>query len=368
MGKPLRVGIISANWGVKCHLPAWRAVSGVEVAAICTSRESTARAAAAEYGIAKPYWDFRQMISDPAIDLIDIGTRPNLRYEMAKVAIAAGKHIYAGVPLAADIAQAEELVTLARARGISGASDAYFEHIPAHAEMKRRIDAGELGELHTATVDVQINLFNPPAPDFSYLWFARRENGASALRNLGSHTITLLTALFGEISEVVGLETRHMAAWDVPNEGIVEPEVGDTAHILMRLSRGGMANVNLSWVAAGGVGWRIDAQGSKARLSAVHEGSFPNHDQVRLFHAGANLPLGAEIALPATLTHDPDIGINWTTRPLPCYPMALSFRRLKRAIEGRGVPSPDLDRALHVERVIAAVGHSSQSRGWVSVS
>ncbi len=41
----LRVGIVSAGWGAFAHLPAWRAIPGVEVTAICTSRQETAEAA-----------------------------------------------------------------------------------------------------------------------------------------------------------------------------------------------------------------------------------------------------------------------------------------------------------------------------------
>ena len=55
--KTLRVGIISANWGAMAHLPAWRGVPGVEVTAICTSRRETAEAAAARFGVARPFWD-----------------------------------------------------------------------------------------------------------------------------------------------------------------------------------------------------------------------------------------------------------------------------------------------------------------------
>ena len=81
--QPLRVGIISANWGAYAHLPAWRSVEGVEVTAICTSRPETARAAAENFGIERPFHDFRRlMAADPDIDLIDCGTRPSLRHAM----------------------------------------------------------------------------------------------------------------------------------------------------------------------------------------------------------------------------------------------------------------------------------------------
>ena len=52
----LRVGIISAAWGTQAHLPAWRAVPGVEVVAVCTAHRETAAAAAAEHGIDMPFW------------------------------------------------------------------------------------------------------------------------------------------------------------------------------------------------------------------------------------------------------------------------------------------------------------------------
>jgi len=367
IARSLKVGIISANWGVKCHLPAWRAVEGVEVVAICTSREASARAAAEANGIPRAYWDHRELVADPDIDVIDVGTRPSLRYHMLKAALAAGKHVYAGVPFAANAAQAEELVHLAETMGLKGASDAYFEYIPAHREMKHRFERGDIGEFFSAALDIQINLFNPPAPDFPYLWFADKPNGASSLRNLGSHAITFLTAVFGEIREVVGLETTNLAAWQVPGMGLVRPQVPDTAAVLAQFRRGGTATINLSWVAAGGVGWRLDVQGSKGRLSVVHAARFPNSDPVKLYAASATVPIGEEIPVSGDFTHAAHVRIDHEFRPLASYPMALSFHELKRAIEGLGDASPSLGRALHVERVIEAIARSERSGRWEAV-
>ena len=55
MADILKVGIISANWSLKVHGAAWRRIEGVEVAAICTSRQETAERAARDYGIPKAY-------------------------------------------------------------------------------------------------------------------------------------------------------------------------------------------------------------------------------------------------------------------------------------------------------------------------
>src|SRR4051794_7829999 len=67
-GDTLRVGIISANWGVAAHLPAWRAHPDIEVAGICTAHQETAEAAAAANHIPRAFWDYRRMSQDPDID------------------------------------------------------------------------------------------------------------------------------------------------------------------------------------------------------------------------------------------------------------------------------------------------------------
>jgi predicted dehydrogenase len=143
--------------------------------------------------------------------------------------------------------------------------------------------------------------------------------------------------------------------------------VPDTAAVLVQFRRGGTATINISWVAAGGVGWRLDVQGSKGRLSAVHAARFPNSDQVKLYAASAKLPFGEEIPLSSDFTHAAHVRIDHEFRPLPCYPMALSFHELKRAIEGLGDASPSLSRALHVERVIEAIARSEHSGRWETV-
>lgn len=362
--RPLRVGIISANWGVKCHLPAWRAVKGVEVVAICTSREETATAAARANGIPRAYWNYREMAADPDIDLIDVGTRPALRYHMLKAALEAGKHVYAGVPFAANADQAAELVQLAESRGLKGVSDAYFEYIPAHQEMKHRIDRDDIGELFSVSLELQINLFNPPVESFPYLWFADKLNGASVLRNLGTHSITLLRSLFGEIDKVVGREAINLPEWQVPDIGTVRSQVSDTATALLQFRRGGTATINLSWVAAGAVGWRMDVYGSKGRLTVCHAGRFPNGKDIKLYGASISEPQERELPVSAEFTHSPNVAMDHGVQPPPCYPMALSFHRLKHAIDSLGDGSPSLSDALHVERVVDAIVRSEQSGRW----
>ena len=113
----LRVGIISAAWGAQAHLPAWRAVPGVEVVGICTAHRETAEAAAATHDVSMPFWDAQEMAQHPDIDVVDVGTRPSYRRDMCLGALAAGKHVYTGIPFAADLDAARALARRGRVRG-----------------------------------------------------------------------------------------------------------------------------------------------------------------------------------------------------------------------------------------------------------
>jgi predicted dehydrogenase len=185
MSAPLRVGIISAAWGARAHLPAWRSLDGIEVTAICTSRPETAAKAAEEFGVARAFHDFREMAADPDIDIVDCGTRPPLRYAMVMAALGAGKHVYNGIPFAKDLADARAMVGAWQKAGTVAVVDAFMQAVPAIVQMKRMIDEGWIGEIFGADIAFEAPLFSAAQTNVpSYAWFADPANGASAGRNL----------------------------------------------------------------------------------------------------------------------------------------------------------------------------------------
>src|SRR3546814_15778216 len=128
--RPLRVGMIGANWGIVGHLPAWRNLPGVEVAAICTAHEETARAAADAHGIPHAYHDYRRMIDEAPVDIIDVGTRPMLRYDMVMHALAAGQHVIKAHPFPPAIAGAKAQREAQQADGGVALIAAQFTWLP----------------------------------------------------------------------------------------------------------------------------------------------------------------------------------------------------------------------------------------------
>src|SRR5689334_5621553 len=126
MSDKLRVGIVGADakgqgWAPLAHFPALRALPEIEIAALCTTREETARAAAERYGVPRAYHDYREMLASPDIDIVSVVVRAPNHHEVAMAALAAGKPVYCEWPLGVTTAQAEEMAALARAKRVATA-------------------------------------------------------------------------------------------------------------------------------------------------------------------------------------------------------------------------------------------------------
>ncbi len=176
----VKVGIIGAAWGGIAHLPAWRAIPGVEVTAICTSREETARAAAERFGIERVFWDADAICADPDIDILDLGTRPNWRLPWLIAASKAGKHVYNSSPHAPDWTGAKAIDAAWNAGGGVGIVDAFIQHVPAVRRQIELIREGYIGRPVAGTCHFNISLFNTPSHQFPYNWFARADAGVFA--------------------------------------------------------------------------------------------------------------------------------------------------------------------------------------------
>jgi predicted dehydrogenase len=363
----LKVGIISANWGTFAHLPAWRAIPGVEVTGVCTSRKETAEAAAKKHGLARPFWDAETMAADPDIDIVDCGTRPNIRGAMVLAALRNGKHVYNGIPFAANIDSARELHAAWKASGKVAVVDAFSEWIPAHRLAKEMLDDGFIGQPFGGTCIFNMSLFNTPHPHFPYNWFSQSGLGVSAVRNLGSHALHMLVYMFGEIEELVAHDGQLLKEWRFPDGNVIKPETNDFANMLLRFKNGMVLQFQVSWNATLGPGWTLEAFGSKGRFVASAP-SFPTPRDTTL-HAGKLDGTGmAKVEIPERFLRTPDVGIDVNAEIQPAYPMALSMQRMVQAIHGNGQARPDFEQAWYVERVQEAVRRSAEERRWVRLA
>ena len=363
MGEKIRVGIISANWGVTAHLPAWRANPDVEVVAICTAHQQTAEAAARAHDIPMPFWDYRKMAEHPDVDVVDVGTRPSLRHDMCLTSLSAGKHVYTGVPFAASMAHARDLRDTQLASQRVGTIDAYSEYLPPFVLAKEMIEEGALGQLFSFTCALQMSLFNAPQSTFPYNWFWDRAYGCSALRNLGSHALNLLYYFFGEVDEVVAQDEMCLKEWRfIDNGQVLYPQVEDTATVLLRLRNGAIGSFATSWSAIAGPGYMLDLFGSKGRM--LLQGTIMPAADTPLLYAKVGETALKPIEVPERLRKRE--GLNMTAgAPHPQFAMACAFAGMVGAIRHGGDARPSFIQGFHVHSVIEAAHQSALERRWV---
>src|SRR5712692_7645066 len=106
----LRIGIIGAGGIVRSrHLPALRAVEGVELVAVCNRSRESGEAVAREWAIPVVMTDWQALVARPDLDAVFIGTWPYTHAEMSIAALETGKHVFCQARMARNVAEARQM-------------------------------------------------------------------------------------------------------------------------------------------------------------------------------------------------------------------------------------------------------------------
>ena len=147
--KPLRVAVAGAGYFCQFQLDAWRRIPGIEIAAICNRDESKARALAARFGIPRVFGSVGAMLDACKADILDIVTPPATHRDSVDEAARRGIMTICQKPFGKTHAEACALVEQARRAGVTLAVHENFRFMPHFREMKRLLDKGWLGEVHS---------------------------------------------------------------------------------------------------------------------------------------------------------------------------------------------------------------------------
>jgi len=107
----LRVAVVGAgSFTREVHLPNLAALRDLyQIRAVVTAHGENAKSLAEKYGAVYAATDYRQVLADPEVDLVLIGTRHNLHYPMVMEALAAGKPVFVEKPLCLSREELEEI-------------------------------------------------------------------------------------------------------------------------------------------------------------------------------------------------------------------------------------------------------------------
>jgi predicted dehydrogenase len=264
--KPVRIGIVGAGKNTReRHVPGFRSLAGVELVGLVNSTpESTARAAR-DLGISKTYPRWQELLADPQIDAVCIGTWPNLHCEITCAALDAGKHVLTEARMARTAAEAHQMAEAAHRH-----PDLVKQIVPSpfglaqNDSVREMIRDGFLGDIREVVViGANDSVADPDAP---LHWRQDASKSGYNVLALGILHETVLRWMPPPVSVFARTQTFVRSRPTVDGTGHAEVTVPDSVQILTDLENGGRGLYHMSGVCRFGPGNQIHLYGSEGTL------------------------------------------------------------------------------------------------------
>src|SRR5262245_24404281 len=111
----IRVGFVGAGNNTRVrHIPGFRALPGIELVAVANRSKESGDRVAREFGIARVYEDWRELVRAPDVDAVCIGTWPNMHCAITLAALEHGNHVLCEARMAMDAAEGRRMLDGAR--------------------------------------------------------------------------------------------------------------------------------------------------------------------------------------------------------------------------------------------------------------
>ena len=372
-GRTLRVGLIGHGFMGRVHSNAWRQAprffdlaAAVQMKTVCGRNAKAVAQMAPVLGWEKSASDWRAVVNDPEIDIIDICTPNDSHAEIAIAAARAGKNVLCEKPLALNVAEAKRMLAAAeRARVVHMVCHNY-RRVPALALAREMIERGELGEriYHFRARYAQDWIADPKFP---LVWRLRaQEAGSGSLGDLGSHLVDLGRFLVGEFREVCALRETFVKERPLEKNRKLKGRVtvDDASVVIGRFHGGALASLEATRFAPGRKnGLTIEINGSGGSLV------FDLEQMNRLqFYSTADPEnrRGFRDILVTERTH-PYVGNWWPPGHLLGYEHSFvhTIADFVRAIVNGESVAPTFADGLATQRVLAAIEESARKKTWV---
>jgi predicted dehydrogenase len=363
MGGKIRVGIVGASasrgFASIAHIPALQALSEFEIAAVCTTRQETAEAAARHYGVPLAFSDPAQLAANADVDLVTVSVKVPDHLDPVMAAIDAGKHVYCEWPLGRDTDEAARMLDAAERRGIRHVVGLQGQMSPAINFVKDLIVDGYVGRVLTATM---IGCAPNWGATIDRAYQADRANGANLMTITGGHQIDALCHCLGEFRELTAFavsqrdrilseDTGGMIAKTSPDQLVVNGIVGgknaEGAVVSFQI-RGGMTR-GTEFL------FEIHGDGGDLTLTATTRASMQRQELTVRGAQGTAKEL-VELAVPAKYRWVPD-GLPGDSR----YNVAQLYARLAESIRDGKPASPSFAAAVTRHRLLDAIVRASET-------
>jgi predicted dehydrogenase len=382
----INVGLIGGGFMGKAHSLAyaampmfyWPAPALPVRAVLAESTDSLAAEAARRFGFERSTGDWRKVVEDPDVHVVDIATPNHLHAEIAIAAAQAGKHIICEKPLARTAEESKAMWEAVKDANIVHMVAFNYRRTPAVALAKKYIEEGAIGTvLNFRGTYLQDWSADPNSP---LSWrFQKKIAGSGALGDIGTHVLDMARYLVGEVASVNALlstfiKTRPLQSGGADQLGTTkggegprgEVDVDDEMLTMLRFTNGAVGSVEATRNAYGRNNYiTFEIHGTKGsiffnyerrdELQVAFADDPKDRSGFRTVYTGPATPYGEG------LWPIPALGIGYgETKIIEAYDFF-------RAIAGDGKVEPDFRDGYQVALIDDAIARSAESNSWTDV-
>jgi predicted dehydrogenase len=370
----------------RAHAAAFRSVAmvfGQEPAvpvleAVADVNETSARSLAEAFAFKRWTNNWKELLNDASVDVVDITTPNDLHPEIAIAAAKAGKHIYCEKPLANSAADARRMTEAAEAAGVLTLVGFNYLKNPAQGFARELVETGEIGTINLFRGTFDQDFMSDPSVPFSW----RQDKsiaGSGALGDMASHTLSFSQYLVGDIEEVCGMTGTFInertvaasgsghgakASANAPRRAV---ENDDICQFLVRYRSGAMGCIEASRIGTGRKLWlTYEIQGSNGALfytqERMNELQLYRHTERSAERGYKTIFIGPDHPNYAAFFPIAGIGLGYNDQKI------VEAHDLMTAIASGQKAFPNFRFGLEITRVVDAVLLSVAERRWVRLN
>lgn len=358
--KTLNIATIGQGFMGRAHSNAFQQVNHffdtsfkLHLKVLCGRDPNRLQAMADQWGWAEIETDWRRIIARKDIDVVDIAAPNHLHAEIAVAAAGAGKIVLCEKPLALNVAEAERMVQAVHRKP----NLVWFNYrrVPAIALARQLIEAGRIGEVyHYRAAYLNSSGLNPAR---AHTWRYQKEAaGSGASGDLLSHLLDLALWLNGSITELCAMLKTFVPGRDVD----------DAALMLARFANGSIGSFEATRYGTGNRNRNLfEIHGSKGALGFQLE----DLNRLQFFDVNDAPETTGMRTILATGPGHPYTNCFWPPGHIIGYEhtfiatLADFLQALDRGTEFH----PNFQDGLKVQKVLAGVEESAQSKTWVGI-
>ena len=261
----IRLGLIGAGRNTRDrHIPGFLKVEGVELAAVANRSRESGQRVADSFNIETVYDNWRDLLDDPSIDAICIGTWPYMHRNLTLAALEKGKHVLTEARMASNAQEAREMLEASRnhpeliTQIVPGPSTFKVDNL-----IQQKVAEGYLGDL----LAVEAQVVSPAFVDAGapLHWRHNRTFSGYNILNMGIYYECLI--------RWTGPAVRVMAMTKVNVPGRLDEDgnlhavtIPDHVDVLMEFANGGQGHMRVSTVTGLARGAEVWLHGSQGTL------------------------------------------------------------------------------------------------------